>query len=341
MRSISKFLFIILLLMSANALSQDGDYTSITFKNSVWSSSSYIGDLSDWVYFGDGKATVVEYRAPESSFSLSAAIRENEDGSNEFESLVGATRIGNAFLKLETGGAEGQLFNPNKLEPLILPQEKTFQAELNMLALGWPSESQPGVKYGVAWLNLIQPAEIELTYYTVLADAGFEDAPTWAESAVDPEFSNHIVGFWLDIDSLSSFMEGKGTFYSKPTISGNFIRGFALDLEVIAGFYFSDPSLDLSPVLQEAYGLNYEYVESSGLGWATSYKLAYNLVYRIEKTLSFGIQLGVEGRAVQTGLFEIPEDKTISARDQVIGKIGIGDNDSYQWGPYIRLAMVF
>lgn len=325
---------------SHSIYAQDGNYTSLTLKKSVWSSSSYIGDLSDWVYFGDGSAKVIEYRAPESSFSFTAAIRENEDGSNELESLVGATRIGNAFIKLETGGAEGQLFNPDNLEPLILPENKTFQAQLNMFAIGTTSEKFPGLKYGFAWVNLIQPAEIELTYYTVSADAGFVGAPTWAESAVDPEFSNHIMGFWFDIDSLSSFMKGEGTFYSSPSINGRLITGFALDWELVWGLYFSEPSLDLDPVLKEAYGLNYEYVESTGLAWTNSYKLAYNIVYRADETLAFGMQIGIEGRAIQT-LLEFPEDKTISSRDQVIGKIGIGDNDSYQWGPYVRFAMEF
>lgn len=336
-------LFVILLLLVVHALpafAQSGNYTSLTFKKSVWTSSSYVGDLSDWVYFDEGNATVLEYRSPESSFSFSAAIRESEDGSNELESLVGATRLGDMFLKLETGGADGQLFNPDNNEPLILPDNKTFKSQLNMLAIGSNWSQGQGVKYGFAWVNLVQPAEIELTYYSVLADAGIVGAPTWAESAVDPEFSNHIVGFWFDIDSLSSFMNGEGTFYSSPTISGNFIRGFALDLEVVVGAYFSDPSLDLSPVLKEAYGLDYEYVESTGLAWTTSYKLAYNLVYRAQDSLAIGLQLGVEGRAVQT-LFEIPEDKTISSKDQAIGKIGIGDNDSYQWGPYVRLAVEF
>ena len=340
MKFASKIGMVSLSLLSISVFAQDGNYTSLTFKNSVWSSSSYVGDLSDWVYFGDGKATVVEYRAPESSFSLIAAVRENEDGSNELESLVGATRIGNTFLKLETGGAEGQLFNPNKLEPLILPDDKTFQAEFNMLALGTQADNFPGVKYGIAWVNLIQPAEIEITYYSVSANAGFTNAPKWADSAVDSEFSNHIVGFWFDIDSLSSFMNGQGTFYSSPTISGNFIRGFALDWEVVAGVYFSEPSVDLEPVLKEAYGLNYEYVESTGLAWTTSYKLAYNLVYKADETMAVGLQLGVEGRAVQA-LSDIPEDKTVSSKDQAIGKIGIGDNSSYQWGPYVRLAVEF
>lgn len=170
------------------------------------------------------------------------------------------------------------------------------------------------MKYGFAWLNLVQPAEIELTYYSVLADAGIVGAPTWAESAVDPEFSNHILGFWFDIDSLTSFMNGHGTFYSSPTISGNFICGFALDWELVAGMYFSEPGLDLEPLLDEAYGLNYEYVESTGIAWMTSYKLACNLVYKANETLTFGLQLGVEGRAIQT-LFEFPEDKTIETKN--------------------------
>lgn len=340
MKTIFRLVFLGALLIPIQVNSQEGNYSSITFKNSVWSSSSYIGDLSDWVYFGDGKATVLEYRAPESSFSFTAAIRKAEDGGSELESLIGATEIGGAFIKVETGGAEGQLFNPDKTVPLILPEDKNFQAELNMFAIGTDSDHLPGVKYGFAWLNLVQPAQIELTYYSVLADAGIVGAPTWAESAVDPEFSNHILGAWLEIDSLTSFMNGQGTFYSSPTRSGNLIRGFALDMELVAGMYFSEPGLDLKPVLDEAYGLNYEYVESTGLAWMISYKFAYNLVYKATDALKFGLQLGVEGRAVQT-LFEFPEDKTISSKDQVIGKIGIGDNDSYQWGPYVRLAMEF
>ena len=80
MKTIFRLVFLGALLIPLQVNSQEGNYSSITFKNSVWSSSSYIGDLSDWVYFGDGKATVLEYRAPESSFSFTAAIRKAEDG---------------------------------------------------------------------------------------------------------------------------------------------------------------------------------------------------------------------------------------------------------------------
>jgi len=318
----------------------DSSYTSLTWKNSVWSSGQYVGDLSEWVYFGKGKATVAEYRAPKSSFSFSTAFRENEDGSTELESIVGAVRIGNGYIKLETGGAEGQLYNPDPTNPLILPEDKTFQTQLNTLAIGWPWRAGSGVKYGLAWVNLVQPAEIDLTYYSVLADAGYVGAPTWAESAVDPEFSNHIVGYWLDIDSLSSFMNGQGTFYSSPTVTDSFIRGFALDIEAVVGYYFSNPGLDLEPILRDAYGLNYEYVESTGLAWNISYKLAYNLVYKLAESNSIGLQLGVEGRAIQV-LMEFSEDQQVQSKDQAIGKIGIGDNASYQWGPYVRLAWEF
>lgn len=330
--------FIFLIAHASNA--QENSYTSLTFKKSVWTSSSYVGDLADWVYFDEGNARVIEYRAPESSFSISASIRESEDGGNELESLVGATRLGNTFIKLETGGASGQLFNPNKLEPLILPEDKEFEASLNMLAIGKAADKFPGVKYGAAWVHLTQPAQIDLTYYSVLASAGVVGAPKWAESAVDPEFSTHIVGFWFDVDSLSSFMQGQGTFYSNPTISGHFLRGLALDIEMVAGVYFSDPGTDFEPILKEAYGLNYKYVDSTGFAWTVSYKLAYNLVYKPKDDLALGLQVGVEGRALQT-LLELTEDESVSTRDEVIGKIGIGDNSSYQWGPYVRLAMEF
>ena len=104
-----KFIFskiiVLALVFSNDVHAQGGNYSSITFKNSVWSSNSYVGDLSDWVYFGDGKTKVVEYRAPESSFSISAAIRETEDGGNELESLVGATEIGSYFARCDGGRA--------------------------------------------------------------------------------------------------------------------------------------------------------------------------------------------------------------------------------------------
>lgn len=332
------FLFI---LVSNQAVSQDGNYTSITFKKSVWSGSSYVGDLSDWVHFHDGNATVVEYRAPESSFSFSAAIREAEDGSNELESLVGATEIGGAYLKIETGGADGQIYNDDPFEPVLMPETQKFTTQLDIVALGTQWKNDTGIKYGMAWVHLKQPAEIDLTYYSIFPDSGGGSfAPSFAHSAIDPEFSTHIIGAWADVDSLNSFMKGQSTIYSSPTISGNFIRGLALDVEIVAGLYFSNPGADLETAIKEKYGLDYEYVDSSGLAWTVSYKLAYNLVYRSQEKLAFGIQIGLEGRALQT-LFEIPEDKTVARRDQVIGKIGIGDNDSYQWGPYLRLAMVY
>ena len=326
-----------LLLVAFNVSAQKGSYTSITFKKSVWSGHSYVGDLGDWVHFHDGNAKVVEYRAPESSFSFSASIRDAEDGSSELESIVGAGRLGNMFLKLETGGADGQIFNPNKQERLLLPEEKTFTTKWNMLAIGTNWLKDTGVKYGMAWIHLTQPAEIDLIYHTVLPGAG---GRVWADSTIDPEYSTHIVGGWFDIDSLNSFMSGQSTLYSNPTISGNFIRGFALDWEMVFGVYFSDPGTDLEPIIKETYGLNYESVESSGIGWSTTYKLAYNFVYRAQEDLAVGLQMGIEGRALQT-IMEFPEDKTVERQDQVIGKIGIGDNSSYQWGPYVRLAMVF
>jgi len=342
MKSISRlFMALTLLTWSAtSAFSEEGSYTSITLKKSVWSGSSYVGDLSEWVHFHDGNAKVVEYRAPESSFSFSASMRETEDGGNELESLVGATRLGDMFLKLETGGADGQLHNANPDQPVLMPTTKTFTTQFNMLAIGKEWRQDTGVKYGMAWIHLIQPAEIDLTYHSISPGSGSYYSPTWARSTIDPEFSTHIVGGWFDIDSLNSFMKGQGTLYSSPTISGNFIRGFALDWEMVFGLYFSDPGTDLAPTLKEAYGLDYEQVDSTGIGWANTYKIAYNLVYRAQEDLAFGFQMGIEGRALQT-IIEFPEDKTVERRDQAIGKIGIGDNSSYQWGPYVRLAMVF
>ncbi len=314
-------------------------YTSITYKQSVWSSSGYVGDLSDWVYFGKGTATVFEYRAPESSFSFTAAVRKNEDGSSELESLVGATRLADTYIKLETGGASGQLFNPNPLEPLIMPKDKTFNSQLNILALGKDTHLA-GVKHGMAWVNLVQPAQIDLTYYSVLASAGFTGAPKWADSAIDAEFSNHLLGYWIEVDSLSQFMKGRDSIMSSATKDGNAISGFALDMEIIAGYYFGQSGTDLDSLLEEAYGLNYRYVESQGLGWYVSYKLSYNYAYQFFSDYAAGIQLGIEGRAFQN-VFEIPYDETVSSKDEVIGNLGIGDNDSYQWGPYVRVAMEF
>ncbi len=338
-----KSLFItglILSVMATSSWAQDRKYISHTFKQSVWSSSSYVGDLKKWVYFGKGYANVVEYRDPESSFDFIAAIRTDDNGDTELESVAGSFRIKDTYIKLETGGANGQLHNPDPFEPLILPTDKTFRSSLNILAVGWDSVRYSGVKYGWALANLIQPAQIDLTYYKIMASAESGLSPTWATSAVDAEYSNILIGFWFEIDSLTAAMQKQNTVLSSIDFSGSTAQGFALDVELIAGLYMGEEGSDVGSLMQDAYGLTYSTAPNEGVGWYLSYKWSYNYVQQFLNQYSLGVQVGVEGRVFQT-LLQFAYDKEIRAKNQVIGEMGIGDNTSLQWGPYVRFALEF
>jgi len=330
---------ILLSILATASWGNDKDYTSMTFKRSVWSSSSYVGDLSDWVYFGNGYATVAEYRAPKSSFSLTAAVRQKEDGDSELEALVGSFRLKDGYIKLETGGATGRVYNPDPLEALILPNERNFKSSLNILTFGWDGTT-PGVKYGAGMIQLVQPAEINLTFYALSPGVSSNGSLKWAKSAVDTEFQSYLIGGWFELDSLGEFMRGRETPLSNITVDGPATYGLALDIESIYGIYIVEEGIDMASLMNSAYGMNYRFVESQGLGWYLSYKLAYNYAYRIMSEYSVGLQVGIEGRVFQP-LFELPYSEQVSSKNEVIGNMGIGDNTSLQWGPYFRFAWEF
>lgn len=319
-------------------------YTSYTLRQTAWSSEQYVGDLKDVVEIADATAHVVSFRSPRDtlfSIDISAAVRSNEEGDTELESIVGAVESGGMIIRLENSSAPGfvkEFDDDGRFNGKFIIGDRSFDASYTHLNIGVELGNDMGAHVGVGYIEVIQPAEIDI--YTARSSGGFTGQPNYPESLVDPEYKTRLVGVWFEVDNLQAVMHDQSGFALSVTRSGSWRRALGLTMDITAGLFSGESSADLKKVMQDNYGLDLKYSEPVGVGWSASYKLEYMVVYKGIGT-NVGVSFGLEGRVLQaffdtediTGESDSVEDGT-----DAVGRFGIGDNSVFHYGPFLRLA---
>ncbi|MCD8522231.1 MAG: hypothetical protein LRY72_08220 [Saccharospirillaceae bacterium] len=318
---------------------RDLSYSSYTLRQTSWSPDQYVGDLKDVVEFADALAHVVEFRSPRNtafSVDLAAAIRSNEDGDTELESFIGAVESGGIVFRLESSSADGYIHDYERAGKYLVG-ERAFDAQYTQLNIGAESERVPGARWGIGYIEVVQPAEID--FYTARSDGGFTDQPGYPDSLVDPEYTTRLIGLWLASDNLQAAMHDQGGLALSLERSGNWRHGWGLSMDAVFGFMSGESSADLEKIVRDNYGLELKYDEPVGLGWSVSYKLEYVLAYRMPSS-NMGMSFGVEGRYLQ-GLYSediFGASNSVDSAREAVGQFGIGDNTVFHYGPFVRLA---
>lgn len=342
------FLYLsLLVLLTSAALAQDYkelSYSSYAVRNTAWTASQYVGDLKDIVKFDDAIAHVVEFRSSSSSgygLDLAAAIRSNEEGEAELESFFGAIEAGGIFLRLESSGANGYIKPAEKNDRFsskFLIGSRDFDAKYTQLNIGTELESNMGARWGLGYIEVVQPAEIDI--YTVRLSGGFSDQPNYPDALIDPEYTTRLLGLWFDVDNLQAAMHNQSGFALDLTQSGNLHYGPGLTMDVVFGLMSGQSSANLKQIVNDNYGLSLKYDEPVGMGWSISYKLEYIFAYNFPAS-NIGLSLGLEGRALQN--FFDTQDLTgashsVDSANEAVGQFGIGDNTVFHYGPFVRVA---
>ena len=319
-------------------------YTSYTLRQTAWSPDQYVGDLKDLVEFDDALAHVVELRSPNSKgfgFDISAAIRNNEEGETKLESIVGAIEAGGVFIRVESSRSNGYINNSQQnsiYEGKYLIGNRDFDAEYNQINVGKALETGMGARWGLGYIEVVQPAEID--FYTARSSGGFSNQPAYPDTLIDPEYKTRLVGLWFDVDNLQAAMHNQEGFALSLNQSGNLKYGPGLTMDIIFGFMDGQSSVDLEELVDDNYGLTLEYQEPVGIGWSVSYKLEYIFAYSMPNS-NLGFSLGLEGRALQN-FFDLQDltgaADSVDSAGEAVGQFGIGDNTVFHYGPFIRMA---
>lgn len=318
-------------------------FTSYTFKQSSWTENQYVGDLREVVNFADSTAHVFEFRSPnnkEFSFDISAAIRSDENGDTELESILGAVDVGGVFFRVESSSApgfiapaEGGQFN-NK----YVIGERGFTASYQQINIGKRLEHIPSARWGLGYIHVTQPGSLSL--YTVNLDSGFSGQANYPSDIIDPEYNHRLLGVWLDYDNLQAAMHDERGFALSMNQSGNFRYGYGLTMDMILGVLASSTDKNFEKEIKDNYGLDLEYEDPYGIGWSVTYRLEYIMAYRFPSS-NLGVSLGLEGRAFQ-GLYSESflggTSMSIDDASEAGLQLTPGDNQALQYGPFIRLA---
>ncbi|MCD8531898.1 MAG: hypothetical protein LRY66_11240 [Saccharospirillaceae bacterium] len=223
---------------------RDLSYSSYTLRQTSWSPDQYVGDLKDVVEFADALAHVVEFRSPRNtafSVDLAAAIRSNEDGDTELESFIGAVESGGIVFRLESSSADGYIHDYERAGKYLVG-ERAFDAQYTQLNIGAESERVPGARWGIGYIEVVQPAEID--FYTARSDGGFTDQPGYPDSLVDPEYTTRLIGLWLASDNLQAAMHDQGGLALSLERSGNWRHGWGLSMDAVFGFMSGESSAE-------------------------------------------------------------------------------------------------
>jgi hypothetical protein len=311
-------------------------YSSYTFKQSSWTPSQYVGDLKDVVEFAGATAHVVEFRSPQNkalSVDVGAALRSNDDGDTEIESLLGAIEAGGIFFRIETSSSPGYI-NPeggkSRFDKRYVIGERGFDAGYTQINIGKSFDHMPSARWGVGYIEATQPAEIDL--YTT-------GSTSYPDVLIDPEYQHQLLGIWIDFDNLQAAMHDDDGFALSMNRRGALRYGWGLTMDILFGLQASKSNQDLEQIVKDNYGLDLKYEDPMGIGWSFTYRLEYILAYRRPDS-NVGLSFGIEGRAFQgihsADLFG--SDDSVDNANEAHGRLGIGDNSIFQYGPFVRVA---
>jgi len=329
--------------VSAEELYNDGQnlkFTSYTFKQSSWTSDQYVGDLKDLVNFADATSHVFEYRSAKNqafSFDVSAAIRSDENGDSELESILGAIESGGVFFRAETSSAPGYIApsEGGKFDNKYVLGERGFTAEYLQVNIGRGFDHWPEARWGLGYIQAKQPATLNM-YTTSFTSA---NGAYYPDSIIDPEYQHDLIGLWIEFDNLQAAMHDGQGFLLSMNRSDRLRYGWGLTMDMIFGLLSSRSNKDLEKIIRDNYGLNLKYDDPFGLGWSLTYRLEYILAYRAMDS-NFGVSFGLEGRAFQGFYSEDFLGTSLSVDDgsQAGLQLGAGDNMIFQYGPFVRIA---
>ena len=317
-------------------------FTSYTFKHSSWSEEQYVGDLKEVVNFDDAVAHVFEFRSPhdqEFNFDISAAIRSDNNGDTELESILGAVEAGGVFIRIESSSADGYIApsEGGQFNNKYVIGERGFTAKYQQVNIGKSITGWPSARWGLGYIHVVQPAS--LAFYTADSDSGYTGIANYPDDIIDPEYNHHLLGLWLDFDNLQAAMHDEEGFLLGMKRKGNFRHGWGLTMDIIFGLLASSTDKDLEQIVEDNYGLDLEYEDPAGIGWSFTYRLEYIMAYRMPAS-NFGLSLGLEGRAFQ-GLYSdefFGTSMSIDDGSEAGLQVNPGDNMVFQYGPFIRLA---
>ena len=319
---------------------QNLKFTSYTFKQSTWTPDQYVGELKELVNFADAYSHVFEFRSPKDesfSFDIAAAIRSDENGDTELESLLGAVEMGGIFIRAENSSAPGYIApsEGGKFDNQYVVGERGFTAQYLQVNIGKAFDHWPEARWGLGYIQVKQPATLD--FYTTNLSSG--SGSYYPSSIIDSEYQHDLLGIWVDFDNLQAAMHDGQGFMLSMNRSGRMRYGWGLTMDVIFGLLSSRTNKDMDKIVRDNYGLDLKYEDPVGLGWSITYRLEYILSYRAPAS-NFGVSFGVEGRAFQ-GLYSddfLGTSLSVDNASEAGMQLGPGDNTVFHYGPFVRLA---